>query len=41
MPGQNQEKPPLFRQWRTWYFLLLAFLVFLIAVFYLFMKIFS
>ncbi|MGA7836796.1 MAG: hypothetical protein WB996_02440 [Ignavibacteriaceae bacterium] len=35
------EDPPLFKKWRSWYILVLANLVGLIILFYLFTKIFE
>jgi hypothetical protein len=37
----NQDKPPLFRSWTTWYVLVISFLVFLIIIFHLFTKKFA
>ena len=34
-------RPPLFKSWKGWYFLVLGNLSFLILVFYLFTKIFE
>lgn len=34
----NDEKPPVFKSWRTWYGLLTLNLVFLIIIFYVTMK---
>jgi len=35
------EKPPLFKNWKGWYFLEIGNLVFLIILFYLFTKFFE
>ncbi len=35
------EKPPFFKSWKTWYLLVIGFLVVLIILFYLFTKHFS
>lgn len=37
----ENDKPPLFKSWTTWYVLLLAFLLVLILVFYYITKTFS
>ncbi|MGV3528856.1 MAG: hypothetical protein ACO1OO_08170 [Flavisolibacter sp.] len=37
----ENDKPPLFKAWTTWYVLLLAFLLVLILVFYYITKTFS
>jgi len=38
MKNSEEEKVPLFKSWRYWYFLVLAILVLLIGLFYLFTK---
>ncbi len=37
----ENDRPPVFKRWRTWYILLLGTLAFLISLFYLFMKTFN
>lgn len=37
----EDEKPPLFRSWNTWYVIVVAWLALLIVLFYLFTKTFS
>ncbi|RAJ79208.1 hypothetical protein CLV59_106269 [Chitinophaga dinghuensis] len=37
----HEEKPPLFPSWTYWYVLVVAWLVVLIILFYLFTKAFS
>lgn len=34
----NEEKVPVFRKWRHWYWLVIGFLLLLIVLFYLFTK---
>ena len=38
---QEKDKVPLFKSWTQWYVLVIAFLVLLILLFYLFTKKFS
>jgi hypothetical protein len=38
---QDNDKSPLFRNWNTWYALVIGFLVLLILFFYFFTKTFS
>jgi len=38
---ENPDKVPLFKTWRQWYFFVIAFLVLLIILFYLFTNYFS
>jgi len=35
------EKPPFFKSWKGWYFLVIGNLTFLIILFYLFTKVFE
>ncbi len=37
----KEDKPPLFKSWNTWYFLVVGFLVFQIIFFWVFTKYFS
>lgn len=37
----HEEKPPIFPTWNYWYVLVIAWLVLLIVLFYLFTKTFS
>jgi hypothetical protein len=37
----DEEKVPLFKSWKTWYRLVIGFLVICIAIFYLLTKHFS
>ena len=37
----DEEKIPMFKSWNAWYWLVIGFLVFCIAVFYLLTKHFS
>ncbi|MCH7973492.1 MAG: hypothetical protein IH949_06340 [Bacteroidetes bacterium] len=37
----ENEKPPFFKSWKGWYFLVLGNLAFLIILFYLFTKVFE
>lgn len=37
----TDERPPLFKKWKGWYFLLVGTLVVLITLFYLFTEHFS
>lgn len=41
MEKNEDEKVPLFKSWRQWYIFLVAFLVLLIILFYLFTKKFA
>jgi len=41
MEPTPEERPPIFKSWKTWYALVIGFLFFLIACFYLFTKHFS
>ncbi|MDP4151024.1 MAG: hypothetical protein Q8927_04565 [Bacteroidota bacterium] len=38
---QQDERPPLFRNWRIWYALVIGFLILLIVFFYFFTKHFA
>ena len=40
MTDQN-NKPPFFKSWTSWYVLVIGFLILLIILFYLFTKTFS
>jgi hypothetical protein len=37
----KEDKPPIFKSWSSWYFLVTAFLVFQIIFFWVFTKYFS
>lgn len=37
----NTDKPPLFKNWTTWYLVVILFLAVLILLFYLFTKTFA
>jgi hypothetical protein len=37
----DEEKPPIFKSWNAWYWLVIGFLVFCIAFFYLLTRLFS
>ncbi|MFM9907887.1 MAG: hypothetical protein ACKVOW_00990 [Chitinophagaceae bacterium] len=39
--NNDQEKPPLFKNWKGWYLMVILFLMVLIVVFYLVTKHFS
>lgn len=39
--NDNKEKPPLFKSWTGWYVFVVAFLVVLIVLFYLFTQKFA
>ncbi|MFC3830730.1 MULTISPECIES: hypothetical protein [Niastella] len=41
MSPVEQEKIPLFKKWRYWYWLVIGFLLLLIVLFYLFTKHFA
>ncbi len=41
MEKNEDEKVPLFKTWNQWYFFLVAFLILLIVLFYLFTKKFA
>jgi hypothetical protein len=41
MEENQQEKVPLFKSWKNWYLLVVAFLILLIMLFFLFTKTFS
>jgi hypothetical protein len=41
MTGHDNDKAPLFKNWNRWYFLVIAFLLLLILLFYLFTKYFG
>jgi hypothetical protein len=38
---QSNERPPVFKNWNTWYFIVVAVLVLLIVLFTYFTKYFS
>ncbi|WP_255697679.1 hypothetical protein [Fulvivirga ligni] len=38
---KEAEKIPIFKSWKTWYFVVLGNLIFLIIIFYLFTSYFS
>ena len=39
--NKDEQKPPLFRSWTSWYVLVIAFLFVLIILFYLLTKTFA
>jgi len=41
MEPSPEERPPLFKTWKSWYLLVIGFLIFLIICFYFFTKHFS
>jgi hypothetical protein len=41
MSDQEEEKVPLFKNWQTWYWVVILFLFSLIGAFYLLTKFFS
>jgi hypothetical protein len=41
MPQQENDKTPLFKNWNSWYILVIGFLLLLIILFWFFTKQFS
>ena len=39
--NKDEQKPPLFRNWTSWYVLVIGFLILLIILFYTFTKAFT
>lgn len=41
MNNKDNDRPPLFKSWNTWYILVIGFLILLIILFSLFTRLYS